>query len=94
VALEKGEGISRTTFTRALLRHLDSLYELYLEAGFPPLLKAWEAYFDLIGRQVEVDYQNRCVQGRVEGLDDDGALLLRLPDGRSEKVLAGDVRPL
>jgi BirA family biotin operon repressor/biotin-[acetyl-CoA-carboxylase] ligase len=34
------------------------------------------------------------VQGRVEGLDDDGALLLRLPDGRSEKVLAGDVRPL
>jgi BirA family biotin operon repressor/biotin-[acetyl-CoA-carboxylase] ligase len=94
LALEKGEIISRTTFARTLLRHLDRLYDLYLEVGFPPILKAWEAYFDLMGRQVEVDYQSRCVQGRVEGLDDDGALLLRLPDGQSEKVLAGDVRPL
>lgn len=94
LALEKGEPVARAAFARALLRHLDSLYELYLEVGFPPVLKAWEAFFDLIGRQVEVDYQSRCVQGRVEGLDDDGALLLRLADGRAEKVLAGDVRPL
>jgi len=94
LALEKGEIISRTTFARTLLWHLDRLYDLYLEVGFPPILKAWEAYFDLMGRQVEVDYQSRRVQGRVEGLDDDGALLLRLSDGQSEKVLAGDVRPL
>ncbi|HEY7747036.1 MAG TPA: biotin--[acetyl-CoA-carboxylase] ligase [Desulfuromonadales bacterium] len=94
LALEKGEPVSRAVFARTLLRHLDSLYELYLEVGFPPVLKAWEAFFDLIGRQVEVDYQSRRVQGRVEGLDDDGALMLRLSDGRAEKVLAGDVRPL
>lgn len=94
LALEKGEPICRAAFARALLRQLDSLYALYLEAGFPPVLKAWEAFFDLIGQQVEVDYQSRRVQGRVEGLDDDGALLLRLADGRAERVLAGDVRPL
>lgn len=94
LALESGAQLSRTVFTQALLRQLDCLYELYLESGFVPILKAWEAFFDLIGRTVEVDFQNRCVQGRVEGLDDAGALLLRLRDGRCEKVLAGDVRPL
>jgi BirA family biotin operon repressor/biotin-[acetyl-CoA-carboxylase] ligase len=94
LALENGAPLSRTVFAQALLRQLDGLYELYLEAGFAPILKAWEAFFDLIGRPVEVDFQSRCVQGQVEGLDDDGALLLRLPDGRREKVLAGDVRPL
>lgn len=94
LALEKGAPVSRAAFARALLRHLDSLYALYLEKGFAPILKAWEAFFELIGRPVEVDFQNRVVKGRVEGLDEDGALLLRLPDGASEKVLAGDVRPL
>jgi len=94
VALEKGETVSRAAFARSLLRHLDELYALYLDKGIAPVLKAWEAYFDLLGRRVEVDYHDRCVQGVVEGLDADGVLLLRLADGRCEKVLAGDVRPL
>ena len=33
----------------------------------------------------------RVVEGQAVGVDADGALLLRLPDGRTERVLAGDV---
>jgi len=94
LALEKGAPISRAAFARSLLRHLDRLYALYLDAGFSPILRAWESFFNLIGRQVEVDCQSRRLQGSVEGLDEDGALVVRLPDGQLEKILAGDVRPV
>ena len=92
--LECGQTISRRDFTRSLLRHLDCLYALYLAQGFEPVLDAWQEYFDLNGRMVEVDYQDRKVVGCVKGLGGDGALLLELTDGSSERVLAGDVRPL
>jgi BirA family biotin operon repressor/biotin-[acetyl-CoA-carboxylase] ligase len=94
VALEKGKQVSRLGFARALYRHLDRFYELYLEKGFSPILESWEALCDSVGCQVEVDFQDRTVRGRVEGLDVDGALLLQLENGDNQRVLAGDVRPL
>lgn len=94
VLLASGHRVSRLDFTRCLLRNLDSLYGLYLARGFGPVLEAWQEYFDLTGRTVEVDYQDRRVTGVVAGLDGDGALLLKLADGTRERVLAGDVRPL
>lgn len=94
VALERGGAVSRLTFARVLYRHLDDLYHLYLQKGFAPVIKAWEDLFDLMGQAVEVDFEDHILRGRVEGLDPDGALLLRLPDGTLERVLAGDVRPV
>ncbi len=93
VALETGTPVCRAAFARSLFRHLDSLYELYLEKGFTPIIRAWEALFELLGQEVEVDSQDRVLRGRVEGLDEDGALLLRLESGATERILAGDVKP-
>jgi len=93
-ALEKGEPVSRLAFARSLYRHLDQLYLTYLEQGFAPVIGAWEELCDLVGRQVEVDCQSQLLLGTVEGLDDDGALLVRTSAGTLEKILAGDVRPL
>lgn len=94
LAIETGRDVSRTAFARALYRHLDTLYALYLEQGVEPVIEAWQELCDLVGQAVEVDFQSRVVRGVVTGLDEDGALLLQLSDGQCEKVLAGDVRPL
>jgi BirA family transcriptional regulator, biotin operon repressor / biotin---[acetyl-CoA-carboxylase] ligase len=94
LAMETGAPISRLAFTRSLLRELDQLYRLYLDQGVAPVLQLWQSLFSLQGRQVSVDLGGQQLCGRVEGLDGDGALLLRLDDGRLERILAGDVRPL
>lgn len=94
VALEKGMPVSRTAFARALFRHLDELYRVYLAEGFGTVLRAWESFFDLQGREVEVDMQPTRRRGTIVGLDAEGALLLRVEGGGTERVLAGDVRPL
>ncbi len=93
VALAKGEAVSRLAFVRALLKSIDSLYALYLEQGFDPVRRRWEACCDLVGQRVEVDQQGRLACGTVRGVDADGALLLDTPAGEL-RVLAGDVRPL
>lgn len=94
LALACGGEVSRLLFARTLLQQLDALYSQYRSQGFKPILQAWQEHFALTGQAVEVDCQGRVVRGRVVGLDDDGALLLRLADGRQERILAGDVRPL
>ena len=92
--LETGHPVSRRDFARRLLRQLDRLYAEYLEAGFEPVRRAWEGFFHLAGREVEVDCQQRILRGTVTGIAEDGALLLRDAAGHCERILAGDVRPV
>ncbi len=94
LAMASGGKVSRLRFTRTLLEQLDCLYSQYQREGFEPIMQAWQEYFVLTGQPVEVDCQGRLLRGQVVGLDEDGALLLKLADGRQERVLAGDVRPL
>lgn len=93
VMLETGNTQARLPLVRALLLRIDELYHDLLTQGFAPLRRRWEARFDLLDRPVEVDQGQRIVRGLVGGLDADGALRLLLPDGRSERILVGDVRP-
>ena len=48
--------------------------------------------FDVVRKRVRVaEPGGSPLEGLAEGVDDDGALRLRLADGRVERVLAGDV---
>ena len=91
--LAAGKPVPRALFARTLLEQLDSLYTEYLHHGPAPILAAWEARCELVGRRVEVDEGGSgMLHGTVAGIDRDGALLLRLADGSTARVLAGDVR--
>lgn len=92
--IESGERITRLDFTRTLLQAIDDLYALYREDGFAAIVSEWERRSHMVGRQVEVDGQTNRRAGVVQGVDEAGALLLRLADGRVEKIVAGDIRLL
>lgn len=91
LAIEAGHGVERLSFTRALLEALDSHYDSYCAEGYAPLRQAWLDRSAVMGRRVRVNCQERQVSGTVEGIDEIGALLVRTPDGKQERVLAGDV---
>ncbi len=94
VRIETGRSQPRVALVRQLLQRIDFLYAEFLEQGFAPLRRRWEALFDLLDRQVEVDLGNRKISGVIGGLEADGALRLFLPDGQVERIVAGDVRPI
>jgi BirA family biotin operon repressor/biotin-[acetyl-CoA-carboxylase] ligase len=87
-----GRPVGRADFARTLLTEIDALYASYLRHGPAPVMAAWEAHCDLVGKPVTVEGQGTPLHGVVAGIDHDGALLLQLADGSTVRVLAGDVR--
>jgi BirA family biotin operon repressor/biotin-[acetyl-CoA-carboxylase] ligase len=94
VLLETGAAIDRVAFARNFLQRLDRYYGEFLDEGFVPIRRRWESLCDLMNVPVQVDQTPGILRGTVVGLDSDGALRLQLDDGRVERVLAGDVRPV
>lgn len=93
LALLTGQLVDRGVFAASLLTHLEQLYVLWLQEGFPALRAGWERYAtDLIGQQITVAATQGTIRGKVLGLDDNGALLVQEPAASMpRRVLAGDV---
>ena len=64
------------------------------EGGFPAIRAAWLARAHGIGKPVMVQLADETFVARFEGLDETGALVGRLADGRVRHVSAGDVFPV
>lgn len=94
VLLEMGEEVDRAVFLRTLLEILDQHYREFLQEGFVPIRRRWERLCSIMNSTVAVVQETTSLQGTVVGLDVDGALRLQCEDGRIERILAGDVRPV
>jgi BirA family biotin operon repressor/biotin-[acetyl-CoA-carboxylase] ligase len=60
-------------------------------AGFAPIAEAWTARAHGLGQPCSARLPTETIEGVAEGLDFDGALRLRLPDGTLRRITAGDV---
>lgn len=89
LSLELGHPVSRLGLLQALLLRLENRYDS-LKSGLVPN-NEWKQRLETIGRMVTVTGDARPISGRAEDVDEDGALILRLPDGRLTRILAGDV---
>lgn len=91
--LEQGHAVSRAQFAAAMLDELDRLYGDFLTRGFGPVRDEWQRRCNANGREVSVsDGGAETLRGMFEGIDGDGAMLVRLPSGMVERILCGDVR--
>jgi BirA family biotin operon repressor/biotin-[acetyl-CoA-carboxylase] ligase len=59
--------------------------------GFQPIAEAWTERAYGLGESCTARLPGEAVDGVAEGLDADGALRLRLRDGRLRRITAGDV---
>jgi BirA family biotin operon repressor/biotin-[acetyl-CoA-carboxylase] ligase len=59
--------------------------------GTAAILAAWTARAVGMGGPCTARLDHETVEGIAEGLDADGALRLRLPDGALRRITAGDV---
>jgi BirA family transcriptional regulator, biotin operon repressor / biotin---[acetyl-CoA-carboxylase] ligase len=89
--IESGIEVERKAFFKTLIKELDILYDCYLRYGDGPVREEWIQRCDMLGKSVSVSGSGALISGVVTGVDDHGALLVRLPDGSVEQVLSGDV---
>jgi BirA family biotin operon repressor/biotin-[acetyl-CoA-carboxylase] ligase len=86
-----GRPVDRSHVAGRLLTHLETWYETWTQRGFSPIATAWRDRSGLIGQMIRVAELGKQIAGQVVGLDDDGSLRIRLPDGEEHRVIAGDV---
>ena len=84
-----GAPVSREDLLRQLLHDLDSLYHQALQGV--PIIGEWRPLLDTLGYRVQTYGRGDSHTGVAEDIDDLGNLLLRLDDGSSVTLTAGDV---
>ena len=88
---ESGAAVDRMRFTRSLVRNLENRYIEFEERGFGSIARRWNEHARMEGRWVRVRTAADDLVGRVRKLDGDGFLVLECRDGRTERVVSGDV---
>ena len=87
-----GRAISPLAVAAAVLAQIRLWYHALASGRAPDLLAAWrERSIPWWGRLVEVLVGDQLIRGIATDIDDEGALLLELPDGRPLRVISGEV---
>jgi len=91
VRLETGRIQSRTLYALETIKSLDHWYAILLKSGKKSIIEAWQRLSSTIGRHVIVTSEELKFTGLAEGIDNEGALIIRLADNTFKKISAGDV---
>lgn len=86
-----GNRVSRVNLLKAVLEELDRLYYLWQTKGFAPLKLMWKEAALWYGSNVTVNGLNEAWHGKIEDIDDNGELILKLDDGSLKKFYSGEV---
>ena len=70
---------------------MDSWISVWDRMGFAPIAAAWTERAYGLGEACTARLATEMIDGVAEGLDEDGALRLRLQDGSVRRITAGDV---
>lgn len=81
---------------QAVVEILADYLKLWLDrwriGGLEPILKGWQANAHVQGKALSVNLPSgECLEGLYSGLNDDGALRLRLADGEIRAIHAADI---
>ncbi|MBI3244362.1 MAG: biotin--[acetyl-CoA-carboxylase] ligase [Chloroflexi bacterium] len=88
LADEAGQPLDREAVLNAILNAFDARYP---QLGTPTLRQAWAKHLAMMGKAVRVIGPGETIVGKLEGVDDEGAILIRIATGEIRTVLAGDV---
>jgi len=88
---EAGGSFSRVELTRELLREFERQYLIFKEKGFKRIIEEWKNLSHTLGEEVKIVCQNRKIEGTAVDLDASGALVVRMDNGFTEHITAGDV---
>lgn len=91
LAAAGGRPVDRVAFAQRLYGSLERVLDLHARSGFQALRPRFDAWFRMGGERVRVrEPGDRVVEGRVAGVDADGALRLDAC-GAERRVVAGEV---
>jgi BirA family transcriptional regulator, biotin operon repressor / biotin---[acetyl-CoA-carboxylase] ligase len=86
---QTGQEVSRLEILCQVLRNIETLYQSLPHSDF--IWQEWKDRLVTLGQKVEVNTGNRTYNGIAESVSKDGSLLLRQKDGKSVRIVVGDI---
>jgi len=83
--------LNRNKLITSILNKFDKYYEMFLSTGLSSVLQYYQKYFNMIGKEIEINIKDKRVKGQVVGIDSKGALLLKTGENELEKVVSGEI---
>ena len=77
-----GATTDRNRLAALVMRHLRSMFQEFAAKGFAPFREAWSSRHLYHGRRVRLIQGDREFLGTVEGIDENGGLIVQLGKGR------------
>lgn len=91
ILIETEKNWDRARVFHSVMEHLERVFSKLERGEADAVLDAWCGLSEVMGRQVRVETPQGTFTGSVTGIRDDGALLIREPEGAEMAVMAGDV---
>jgi BirA family biotin operon repressor/biotin-[acetyl-CoA-carboxylase] ligase len=77
-----GATADRNRLAALVMRHLRNMFQEFAAKGFAPFREAWSSRHLYHGRRVRLIQSDREILGTVEGIDENGGLIVHLGKGR------------
>lgn len=76
---------------QTICARFEKLYRLLVTDGFSPIKTLWESYCGSLGKTITAQTLTGTYTGEVLGIDHEGVLLIKLADGRIERLYSADI---
>lgn len=87
-----GQALDLNALAAAVVGRVLTAYEDFVAGDkLGTIAELWQRYDVLAGKRITVLIGDRKVEGTARGIDDEGALLLKLDHGKTERFRAGEV---
>lgn len=86
-----GHEVDRVKLIANLIEQIELWYKKLLRDGTSVVIKGWMERWRAVNSKVLVKCNGETIQGIATGVDENGHLIVEKDDGRTEKVVAGDV---
>jgi BirA family biotin operon repressor/biotin-[acetyl-CoA-carboxylase] ligase len=92
--IEGKQNYSRVELAKKILISLEHYYSLLTDKKWDEIINEWKSLSFVLGKRVSLVYNGEHIEGQAMGLDEYGALILRMDDGFLKHITAGEVLPI
>jgi len=83
--------VKREALLRSLLEETERYYNMFTQGMFNAFLTEWKHLSKFLGSYVEVTSLDERIEGWATDIDENGALIVKLRDQTTRKIMSGDV---
>jgi BirA family biotin operon repressor/biotin-[acetyl-CoA-carboxylase] ligase len=90
ICAEVGHKVDRAAFLARILKEFESRYLLIESGEYDSIIQEWKSISCTLENRVQIRTLKNSFEGEAVDIDEFGALIIRKPNGKLERVIAGD----